>query len=78
MFSGPPSWHFPKTGGYVLALDKLSKDEVDHFELIWKQITSQTWNKNLGARLYNVASMLSHLVASADGANSRDRMPLGA
>lgn len=70
LFNSPPGWHFPQTGGYVLALEKLSKDELDYFELIWKQITSQTWNRNLGAKLYNVASMLSHLVASPDGAKS--------
>jgi hypothetical protein len=70
LFNSPPGWHFPKADGFVLALDKLSKDEVAHFDLIWKQITSQTWNRNLGARLYNVASMLSHLVSTPDGARS--------
>lgn len=70
LLNAPPGWHFPNTGGYVLALEKLSKDEVAHFDLIWRQITSQTWNKNLGARLYNVASMLSHLVSSPDGSRT--------
>lgn len=70
LFNSPPGWHFPKTEGYVLALEKLSKDEVAHFDLIWRQITSQTWNKNLGARLYNVASMLSHLVSTPSGDRS--------
>ena len=70
LFNGPPDWHFPETGGYVLALEKLPKDEVDHFDLIWRQLTSQTWNKNLGARLFNVSSMLSSLAAAPDGSRT--------
>lgn len=70
VFNSPPGWHFPRTEGYVLALEKLSKEEVGHFDLIWRQITSQTWNKNMGARLYNVASMVSHLAASPDQSRS--------
>jgi hypothetical protein len=70
LFNGPPDWHFPDTGGYVLALDKLPREEIDHFDLIWRQLTSQTWNKNLGARLFNVSSILSSLSAAPDGSRT--------
>jgi hypothetical protein len=34
---------------------------------IWKQLNEMTGRSNLGARLFNVSSMLSNLLRSADG-----------
>ena len=37
---------------------------------IWKEMNSMTGRRNLGARLFNVSSMLSNFVRSADGRQS--------
>jgi hypothetical protein len=37
---------------------------------IWKEMNSMTGRRNLGARLFNVSSMLSNFVRSADGTQS--------
>ncbi|MDQ6701288.1 MAG: hypothetical protein M3Z36_13995 [Acidobacteriota bacterium] len=72
---------FRKTGGTVLTAppgwkdaapnDKnritLDEKEVKRLDDIWHDVQSMIGRKNLGARLFNVSSMLSNLAASPDG-----------
>ncbi len=64
LLSGPPGWKFPmpKDGEITLA-----KDDFAKLDEIWKEVNGMTGRKNLGARLFNVSSMLSNLLESADG-----------
>ena len=64
LLTGPPGWRFPdlKPGQIVLA-----KDDLEKLDLIWKEMNSMIGRRNLGARLFNVSSMLSNLQRSADG-----------
>ncbi len=64
LLSGPPGWKFPmpKDGEIVLG-----KDDFAKLDEIWKEVNGMTGRKNLGARLFNVSSMLSNLLESADG-----------
>ncbi len=61
--SNPDDFRFPKAEGYLLDLNKLPKAELDRFEFLWKSLISTTRGENLGVRLFNVASILSSLVA---------------
>ena len=45
----------------------LDEKEVKRLDDIWHDVQSMIGRKNLGARLFNVSSMLSNLAASADG-----------
>src|SRR5262249_21972221 len=64
LLTGPPGWHFPS-----LQLDQitLSKEDTEKLDLIWKELNSMTGRRNLGARLFNVSTLLSNLVAPTDG-----------
>ncbi len=64
LLSGPPGWKFPvpKDGEITL-----SKDDFAKLDEIWKEVNGMTGRRNLGARLFNVSSMLSNLLESADG-----------
>ncbi|HEV8039886.1 MAG TPA: hypothetical protein VGP62_13550 [Bryobacteraceae bacterium] len=64
LLSGPPGWKFPmpKDGDITLA-----KDDFAKLDEIWKEVNGMIDHKNLGARLFNVSSMLSNLLESADG-----------
>jgi hypothetical protein len=64
LLSGPPGWKFPmpKDGEITLA-----KDDFAKLDEIWKEVNGMTGRKNLGARLFNVSSMLSNLLESPDG-----------
>jgi hypothetical protein len=64
LLSGPPGWKFPmpKAGEITLA-----KDDFAKLDEIWKEVNGMTGRRNLGARLFNVSSMLSNLLESADG-----------
>ena len=39
----------------------LEKDDLNKLDDIWRELNSMTGRKNLGARLFNVSSMLSNL-----------------
>ena len=41
-------------------------EDVKILDEIWKEVNSMTGRSNLGARLFNVSSMLSNLVQSSD------------
>jgi len=45
----------------------LSKAELERFNDIWHDVNSLVGRENLGVRLFNVSSMLSNVLASADG-----------
>ena len=64
LLSGPPGWKFPmpKEGEITLA-----KDDFAKLDEIWKEVNSMTGRRNLGARLFNVSSMLSNLLETPDG-----------
>jgi len=60
----PPGWKFPpQRPGQV----KLDEKEVEKIDAIWKEVNAMTGRHNLGARLFNVASVLSNLAAPAAG-----------
>jgi hypothetical protein len=64
MLSGPPGWKFPSAQGDAITL---SKEDLQTLDSIWREMNSMTGRRNLGARLFNVSSMLSNLLESADG-----------
>jgi len=64
LLTGPPGWRFPSLKPDQITLDKKDLETLDS---IWKELNSVTGRENLGARLFNVGSMLSNLLESADG-----------
>ena len=64
LLTGPPGWKFPALQPDQITLDKKDLETLDS---IWKELNSVTGRDNLGARLFNVGSMLSNLLESADG-----------
>jgi hypothetical protein len=64
LLSGPPGWKFPSLKPDQITLEK---DDLEKLDEIWKELNGLTGRKNLGARLFNVSSMLSNLLESADG-----------
>jgi len=45
----------------------LDAKDVEKLDQIWKEVNSMTGRRNLGARLFNVSSMLSNMTATEDG-----------
>jgi hypothetical protein len=64
MLSGPETWKFPAVKPDSITL---SEADVKTLDEIWKEMNSMTGRRNLGVRLFNVSSMLSNLIESADG-----------
>ncbi len=64
LLKGPPGWKFSTAQDGRITL---SEEDVKVLDDIWKDVNLMTGRKNLGARLFNVASMLSNLVVSPDG-----------
>jgi hypothetical protein len=64
LLSGPPDWKFPTAQGDSITL---TKEEVEKLDQIWREVNSMTGRRNLGARLFNVSSMLSNLTGTEDG-----------
>lgn len=62
--SGPATWKFPAVDANRITL---SDEDVKLLDEIWKEVNSMTGRRNLGARLFNVSSMLSNLLEPADG-----------
>jgi hypothetical protein len=64
LLTAPPGWKFPpqKAGQITLA-----PEDVKVLDDIWKEVNTMTGRRNLGARLFNVSSMMSNLVQTADG-----------
>ena len=64
LLTGPPGWKFPSLQPDQITLDKKDLETLDE---IWKELNTLTGRDNLGARLFNVGSMLSNLIESPDG-----------
>jgi hypothetical protein len=64
LLTGPPGWRFPAPRADQITLDKKDLETLDS---IWKEVNTLTGRDNLGARLFNVGSMLSNLLESPDG-----------
>jgi hypothetical protein len=64
LLTGPPGWKFPQPRNDQITLEK---DDLKKLDEIWRELNSLTGRKNLGARLFNVSSMLSNLLESPDG-----------
>jgi hypothetical protein len=67
LLSGPATWKFPPPRADQITL---SEEDVKMLDEIWKEMNSMTGRKNLGARLFNVSSMLSDYAHSADGSQT--------
>jgi hypothetical protein len=64
LLTGPPGWKFPQPRNDQITLEK---DDLKKLDEIWRELNSLTGRKNLGARLFNVSSMLSNLLETPDG-----------
>jgi hypothetical protein len=64
LLTAPPGWKFPVQRDDQITLDK---EDIEKLDQIWKEVNSMTGRRNLGARLFNVASMLSDLVGPPEG-----------
>jgi hypothetical protein len=61
--TGPPGWKAPG-GGDTITLEKA---ELERLNDIWRDVNNMIGRRNLGVRLFNVSSMLSNVIESADG-----------
>jgi hypothetical protein len=64
LLTGPPGWKFPAPQGNQITL---GEKDIKVLDEIWKEMNSMTGRTNLGARLFNVSSMLSNLLVTPDG-----------
>src|ERR1017187_2382524 len=64
LLTGPPGWKDQRPQGDQITLDKA---ELERLNDIWRDVNSMVGRRNMGVRLFNVSSMLSNLLASADG-----------
>lgn len=58
LLTAPPGWKFPPQREDQITLDK---ENVEKLDQIWKEVNSMTGRHNLGARLFNVSSVLSYM-----------------
>lgn len=65
LLSGPADWKFPAPTPEQITL---SEDDVKTLDEIWKQVNAMSGWRSLGARLFNVSSMLSNLLETDKGA----------
>ena len=65
VLTAPPGWK----GQSVLQPGQITLDtaELERLNDIWHDVQTMTGRKNLGARLFNVSSMLSNVLTTADG-----------
>ena len=64
LLTGPPGWKAPTGQGDSITLEKA---ELERLNDIWHDVQSMVGRRNLGARLFNVSSMLSSIMAPDDG-----------
>jgi hypothetical protein len=64
LLTGPPGWKDQSPQGDQITLDKA---ELERLNDIWRDVNSMVGRRNMGVRLFNVSSMLSNLLAAADG-----------
>jgi hypothetical protein len=65
LLTAPSGWQDERPEGEQITLDKA---ELNRLNDIWRDVNSMVGRQNLGVRLFNVASMLSNALISADGA----------
>jgi hypothetical protein len=63
LLNGPPGWKDPAPAGSAITLEK---SELERLGDMWRDVNSLIGRRNLGVRLFNVASMLSNFLAGAD------------
>ncbi len=64
LLSGVSQWKFPPPEPGQITLNEKDVAKLDE---IWKQVNNMIGRMNLGARLFNVSSMLSNLLDAGDG-----------
>jgi hypothetical protein len=64
LLTGPPGWKDQSPAGDRITLEK---GELERLNDIWREVNSMVGRRNLGVRLFNVSSMLSNALVSADG-----------
>jgi hypothetical protein len=64
LLTGPPGWKDQSPKGDKITLEP---DELERLNDIWKDVNSMVGRRNLGVRLFNVSSMLSNVLVTADG-----------
>ena len=65
LLTGPPGWKAQNsTNADQITLEK---QEMERLDTIWKEVNSMIGRRNLGARLFNVSTMLSDLMSTPDG-----------
>jgi len=64
LLTGPPGWKDPTAAAGSITLEKA---ELERLNDIWRDVNSMIGRRNLGVRLFNVASMLSNYLAAPDG-----------
>ena len=64
LLTGPPGWKDQSPQGDQITLDKA---ELERLNDIWHDVNSMVGRRNMGVRLFNVSSVLSNLLAAADG-----------
>ena len=64
LLNGPPGWKDPAPKGGAITLDK---DELARLGDMWRDVNGMIGRRNLGVRLFNVASMLSNYVSEPAG-----------
>jgi hypothetical protein len=64
LLTGPPGWKDPTPGGGKITLENA---ELERLNDIWHDVNSMIGRRNMGVRLFNVASMLSNYLAAPDG-----------
>ena len=63
LLTAPPGWKDRNPGDRIT----LDKAELEHLDEIWREVNSLIGHANLGVRLFNVSSILSNVLLSADG-----------
>ena len=64
LLTAPPGWKFPPQRPGQITLDA---EDIEKLDGIWKEVNSMTGRRNLGARLFNVSSILSSLSGPVSG-----------
>jgi hypothetical protein len=64
LLNGPPGWTDPAPVGGAITLEKA---ELERLGDMWHDVNSMIGRRNLGVRLFNVASMMSNYVSAPDG-----------
>lgn len=59
LLTGPPGWKFPMPAKGQIVLEA---NDLKRLDDIWRELNAMTGRKNLGARLFNVSSMLSNVL----------------